>query len=238
MEQLLRQHFASTRISNLIVEPADPPTKAQTTELISKGLAFVALYRLPRPFFKSEQWAENWNELALVAETKLEAFKREHEGDPRGLGLAKRESLWRHVSGTDDRRRPITVLFRLYPSNYLNDSGREVHRMVSYVYRKMIHAAKTVEQASALVFVGHRDWASLTRWQRINVALEAKRYFEEKLGVAVARQAAAASAAARASEPHAQSLGHHLPSLSARQSRRSGISAMELRTRWGGGGAP
>lgn len=43
--------------------------------------------------------------------------------------------------------------------------------MVSFVNRKMIHAIGSVDQASALVYTGNRDWESLDRWEKINVSL-------------------------------------------------------------------
>lgn len=42
--------------------------------------------------------------------------------------------------------------------------------MVTSVNSRMIRALGEVKDASALVFVGHRDWQTLNRWQKINVS--------------------------------------------------------------------
>lgn len=116
MEELLKERYASTRVSDLIVEPADPPTTSQTTELITKSLAFVKLYRLPRPIIKSDEWEKSWNDSALDAESKLESMRRDHGAESRGMLIARREGLLRHVLGADDRRRPITMVRSATPA--------------------------------------------------------------------------------------------------------------------------
>ncbi|ORY76915.1 hypothetical protein BCR35DRAFT_332724 [Leucosporidium creatinivorum] len=117
MEQLLHQHFATTRISDLINEPSNPPSNVQTTELISKSLIFVALYRLPQPFFKSSAHEAEWDHSARDAEAKLGSMRRAHEADEMGMVVEKREGLWRHIFASIDRRRPITVTLGLAPSS-------------------------------------------------------------------------------------------------------------------------
>lgn len=67
MEQLLHQQYASTRISDLIVEPSNPPDNIQTSELLLKSLAFVKLYRQPNPFFRTPQYQEAWDQVGLDA---------------------------------------------------------------------------------------------------------------------------------------------------------------------------
>lgn len=42
--------------------------------------------------------------------------------------------------------------------------------MVSSVNERMINAVGKVEDASALVFVGHRDWEGLNRWEKIKAS--------------------------------------------------------------------
>ncbi|ORY76913.1 hypothetical protein BCR35DRAFT_332722 [Leucosporidium creatinivorum] len=188
MEQLLEHHYATTHITSLIPTPSSPPTNSQTTLLIKQTLSFLSLYRLPHPFFKSPEYAERWDHLARDAESRIEEYKRQHESMARGMLIRERESLWKHVNGADDPRRPITQLFRTSAYGYPADSAPEVFKMVSTVYRKMIHASRQIEHASAIVFVGHRDWDELSRWERINVALAAKEYFEEKRAIAQALQ--------------------------------------------------
>jgi hypothetical protein len=182
--------------------------------------------------------------------------------------------------------------------------------MVSIICGKMVNAASAINsvQISALVFVGKRDWTSLSRWEKINVCvlsvsplvevsaspslrpkgrkraprpgswplapdaevalrhvchqqvvLAAKDYFEvrscrlrprrntrlvthlmlcsqHKRGIAKVLHAAGAFSDSTGFATPLQSLVHHLHSLTARQSRRSGISEMKLRSRWGDGG--
>ncbi|ORY76941.1 hypothetical protein BCR35DRAFT_332749 [Leucosporidium creatinivorum] len=178
MEEHLHQHYASTWVSQLIVEPANPPNKTQTTELIDKCLAFAKLYRLPNPLFKSEESQQRWEELAIDAETKMASFRRDQQSHRLGMVVERRERLMGHLFGKYNSQRPFTILLQMGQPSVPADSTGAVFDMVSFVYHKMINASRAIEHASALVFVGYRDWAALNRWEKINVALAAKEYFE------------------------------------------------------------
>ncbi|ORY76949.1 hypothetical protein BCR35DRAFT_332754 [Leucosporidium creatinivorum] len=168
MEQLLHIHYMHTKVSDLITTPPPRPDNAQCTELISGAIALIKLFRGPHPFFKSPQHREQWAELAQQAQEKLAGLGAEQTAHGGGLIIAKRELVWAQVMGSDHWRRPLTELLR-----------SDAAGMVSFVNERMIGAVRQVEAASALIFVGHRDWATLNRWERIQVTLAAKRYYEE-----------------------------------------------------------
>ncbi|ORY76919.1 hypothetical protein BCR35DRAFT_332728 [Leucosporidium creatinivorum] len=227
MEELLHQHYFSMRVSQLIVEPAEVPTNAQTTELIDKCFAFAKLYRLPQALFRSQQWQQKWDEIATGAETVLEGYRRDQQSDSRGMVIARRENLMKHLFAEYNARRPFTILLQIGPHSKPADSTGHVFSMVSFVYRKMLHASRGIEHASALVFVGHRDWATLNRWERIN----------EKRGVAQILNGEGLFTIASTSGASLQSLGHHVPSFPvlprARRGRRSrAVWQSELEGRW------
>ncbi|ORY73828.1 hypothetical protein BCR35DRAFT_145140 [Leucosporidium creatinivorum] len=101
--------------------------------------------------------------------------------------------------------------------------------MVTFVNERMVNSVRRVEDASAIVFCGQRDWQTLDRWQKINVVLKAKQYYETIRAIAAARST---TGSAEASQPTTQASLAHLPSLTARQERRARVSQVELRGRW------
>ncbi|ORY76892.1 hypothetical protein BCR35DRAFT_332703 [Leucosporidium creatinivorum] len=118
-------------------------------------------------------------------ERTLASLRAEHAAHPRGILIARAERLYRHVYGSELRNRPLTLLLRDQPETHPDDSTAAVFAMVSFVCRKMVGAVGRIEDASPLVFVGHRDWGTLNRWEKINVALAAKTYYEASPGPSV-----------------------------------------------------
>lgn len=112
MEEAIKEHFGSTQISQLVMEFGTPPNNGQTTELITKSLAFVRLYRLPDPYFRTKfkEVRESWNAHAKNAEKTLKTFHTTHTNDPKGMSVEKKELVIRHIYGDPHYKRPIALV--------------------------------------------------------------------------------------------------------------------------------
>ncbi|ORY68052.1 hypothetical protein BCR35DRAFT_345611, partial [Leucosporidium creatinivorum] len=118
------------------------------------------------------------------------------------------------------------------PSHYLrpfcllmnnDDVNKMFHNYITVICGKMIRAARTPEQADKIVFLVHRDWFALDPLRRAKGILAARAYF------GYIQLAHHVSQPAFPAPPY---VAHSLPSLTARQARRSAVSESELRARW------
>ncbi|ORY42715.1 hypothetical protein BCR35DRAFT_336386 [Leucosporidium creatinivorum] len=154
----------------------------------------------------------------------VHAMRRDSAASVLGLGKKRREVLYTHITGGKHSGRPLVDLFLVTES--------AIHHYVRSMSKRMVDAIKTPQAlgaASELLFVGTRDWAELTRWEKMHVAVEAQRYFHDMKGKALTRRP---TGSLETSEVEA-SIGHqHLPSLTSRQAQRSGVSQSRLRARW------
>lgn len=110
MQALLERRFGNTHVSDLVTDPRDPPTYAESTDLLTKLTAFVQLYRLPHPLFVSQVYQARWNELAERMEQSLASLSAEHAAHPSGMLIGRAERLYRHVYGKDLSSRPLTMV--------------------------------------------------------------------------------------------------------------------------------
>ncbi|ORY59015.1 hypothetical protein BCR35DRAFT_335113 [Leucosporidium creatinivorum] len=110
--------------------------------------------------------------------------------------------------------------------------SREMHSYVTEAVRIMLRYGNSHTSFIPLLWAGLRDWETSSAWTRGKVLLVARNYREavERGKQQHAHQKTNELLASMGLEP-SHSLAH-LPSLSARQARRNGISERELRARW------
>lgn len=114
MQDQLEQYYANARVSNFILVPSNPPSQADTTELLTQLSAFVELFLLPSPFIKSTYHEERWDELARRMEAVLTPLRNENKAKGH-LAPSQAERLYRHVFGVKTPNRPLTMVSRAGP---------------------------------------------------------------------------------------------------------------------------
>ncbi|ORY63671.1 hypothetical protein BCR35DRAFT_187804 [Leucosporidium creatinivorum] len=109
-------------------------------------------------------------------------------------------------------------------------AGNQMHSYCQNIYNRSLRASATTKSVNGQLHCGLRDWFFLNAWQRGQVLLAAKNYFEWIREQAQHHR----RPSTHHGQPGAGSAHNpiHLASLSRRQARRSGVSQAALRAQW------